>query len=86
MQISLFAEATPLERISQLGDSMERLKVIDFEKFRPTLLKSLKKERKSNVGRPAYDSVMDRVNARFVCSQYWHSSCVLQHRLDELGL
>ncbi len=82
MQISLFAEITQLERISQLGDSSERLKMIDFEKFRPTLIECLKKERKSNAGRPAYD----RVNARFVCSQYRHSSCALQYRLDELGL
>ncbi len=58
MQNSLFAEITQLERISKLGDSLERLKIIDFEKFRPTLIECLQKERKSNAGRPSYDSVM----------------------------
>ncbi len=58
MQISLFAEETQLERLSRLGDSLERLKIIEFEKFRPTLIEGLKKERKSNAGCPSYDSVM----------------------------
>ncbi len=58
MQISLFAEETQLERLSKLGDSLERLKIIDFEQFRQTLIEGLKKERKSNAGRPSYDSVM----------------------------
>lgn len=46
MQINLFAEETQLERLSQLGDSLERLKIIDFESFRPTLTEGLKKETK----------------------------------------
>ena len=58
MQINLFAEETQLERLSQLGDSLERLKIIDFESFRPTLTDGLKKERKSQAGRPLFDSVM----------------------------
>lgn len=58
MQISLFAEETQLERLSKLGDSLERLKIIDFESFRPTLNSGLKKERKSRAGRPPFDSVM----------------------------
>ena len=58
MQINLFAEETQLERLSQLGDSLERLKIIDFESFRPTLTEGLKKERKSRAGRPPFDSVM----------------------------
>lgn len=58
MQINLFAEETQLERLSQLGDSLERLKIIDFESFRPTLTDGLKKERKSQAGRPPFDSVM----------------------------
>ena len=36
-QINLFAEETQLERLSKLGDSLERLKIIDFESFRPIL-------------------------------------------------
>jgi transposase len=58
MQINLFAEETQLERLSKLGDSLERLKIIDFESFRPTLTDGLKKERKSRAGRPSFDHVM----------------------------
>ena len=57
-QINLFAEETQLERLSKLGDSLERLKVIDFESFRPILAEGLKKERKSNAGRHPFDNVM----------------------------
>ena len=42
MQINLFAEEMQLERLSKLGDSLERLKIIDFESFRPTLTDGLK--------------------------------------------
>jgi transposase len=58
MQINLFAEETQLERLGKLGDSLERLKIIDFESFRPTLTDGLKKERKSRAGRPSFDHVM----------------------------
>ena len=58
MQFNLFAEETQLERLSKLGDSLERLKIIDFESFRPTLTDGLKKERKSRAGRPPCDNVM----------------------------
>ena len=44
-QINLCAEETQLERLNKLGDSLERLKIIDFESFRPILKDSLKKER-----------------------------------------
>ena len=44
-QINLFAEETQLERLSKSGNSLERLKIIDFESFRPILNDSLKKER-----------------------------------------
>lgn len=57
-QINLFAEETQLERLSKLGDSLERLKIIDFESFRPILTDGLKKERKSNAGRHPFDNVM----------------------------
>ena len=57
-QINLFAEETQLERLSKSGDSLERLKVIDFECFRPTLTEGMKKERKSSAGRYPFDNVM----------------------------
>ena len=37
MQFSMFAEETQLQRLSKLGDSLEKLKIIDFEVFRPLL-------------------------------------------------
>ena len=58
MQINLFAEETQLQRLSELGDSLEKLNVIDFESFRPLLEKVNCKERKSKTGRPSYDVVM----------------------------
>ena len=54
----MFAEETQLERLSKLGDSLEKLKIIDFEAFHPQLENALCKERKSNAGRPPYDVVM----------------------------
>ena len=57
-QINLFAEETQLERLSKLGDSLERLKVIDFESFRPILTAGMKRERKSSAGRHPFDNVM----------------------------
>lgn len=58
MQLNIFAEETQLARLTQLGDSLEKLKVVDFEKFRPMLNKAFKKERKSTAGRPPFDYVM----------------------------
>ena len=43
MQINLFAEETQLEKLSKMGDSLERLKVVDFESFRPIIREALKK-------------------------------------------
>ena len=54
----MFAKETQLERLSKLGDSLEKLKIIDFEAFRPLLENALRKERKSNAGRPPIDVVM----------------------------
>ena len=58
MQFSMFAEETQLERLSKLGDSLEKLKIIDFELFRPRLEIAFRKERKSNAGRLPFDVVM----------------------------
>lgn len=60
MQFNLFAEERQLERLSELGDGLEKLKSIDFEVFRPQLknVSLHNKIRKSHAGRPPYDVVM----------------------------
>ena len=57
-QISLFAEENRLEKLSELGDCLERLKIIEWESFRPTIAFALIRERKSNAGRPPYDCIL----------------------------
>jgi transposase, IS5 family len=55
----LFDEHFKLERISQLGDPLEKLNAtIDWEVFRYLLDKALVKEAKGPGGRPNYDYVM----------------------------
>lgn len=59
MQIGFWDESLRLEKLSQLGDSLERLnKVINWEIFRPTLNKVFKKEAKGAGGRPPFDYVL----------------------------
>lgn len=59
MQLGIFDEENRLEKISKMGDSLERLnKVVDWEMFRPVLNRVLKKEHKGAGGRPPYDYVM----------------------------
>ena len=58
MSYSFFAEEEQLRRLSELGDSLEKLKCIDFERFRPHLTKALSHDRRSNAGRPSFDCVM----------------------------
>lgn len=59
MQIGLFDESRRLEKLSKLGDSLERLNdVIDWEIFRPILDENLKKQPKGAGGRPPYDYVL----------------------------
>jgi len=58
-QHGLFDEAERLQKLSKLGDSLEKLnKYIDWESFRKCLTKSLKTEAKGPGGRPPYDYVM----------------------------
>ena len=57
-QISLFAEENRFEKLSELGDCLERLKIIDWESFRPTIALALIRDRKSNAGRPPYDCIL----------------------------
>ena len=56
-QISLFAEENRFEKLSELGDCLERLKIIDWESFRPTIALALIRDRKSNAGIPPYDCI-----------------------------
>ena len=44
-QINLFAEETQPGKIEQIGNSLERLKIIDFESFRLILTDALKRLR-----------------------------------------
>jgi len=57
-QMGIFNEEDRLKKLSELGDSLERLNVIDWSVFQPVLVQAFHKERKSNAGRPAYDYLM----------------------------
>ena len=55
----LFDEQFKLERITQLGDPLEKLnKCVDWNIFRPLLNKAMAKEAKGPGGRPPFDYVM----------------------------
>ena len=56
MQINLFAEETQLQKLTKLGDSLEKLNIIDFESFRPLLVSAARKERKNNLKVPSKNS------------------------------
>ena len=59
IQINFFAEDNRLDRLSMIGDPLEKLAAtIDFEIFRPKLNEIYLKERMSQGGRPAWDYVM----------------------------
>lgn len=62
MQISLWDESARLEKLSQLGDSLEKLnRVVNWEMFRPRInkaMKAMKNEAKGPGGRPAYDYLL----------------------------
>ena len=59
MQIGFWDESLRLEKLSKLGDSLERLnEVIDWEIFRPILNRAFRKEAKGAGGRPPFDYVM----------------------------
>lgn len=58
-QIGFWDECARLEKLSQLGDSLQRLDAaIDWEIFRPRLNKVFKKAAKGPGGRPPYDYLM----------------------------
>ena len=59
MQIGFWDESLRLEKLSELGDSLERLNnAINWEIFRPTLNKVFKKQAKGAGGRPPYDYLL----------------------------
>lgn len=57
-QFGFFDEEARLTRLSQLGDSLERLKIIDWTLFNPILNKAFAKEKKSKGGRPPFEYLM----------------------------
>lgn len=58
-QIGLFDESRRLERLSELGDCLEKLqRVIDWNIFLPTLKRVFCKRAKGPGGRPPYDYLM----------------------------
>lgn len=59
MQLGFFNEERRYEKLTQLGDSLEKLNaVINWEIFRPILDEALKKEPKGPGGRPSYDVIL----------------------------
>ena len=59
MQIGIWDESLRLEKLSKLGDSLEKLnRAIEWEMFCPKLTKVFKKQAKGKGGRPPYDYVM----------------------------
>lgn len=58
-QIGMFDEENRLEKLSKLGDTLEKLdRAIDWEMFRPLLNHAFKQVPKGAGGRPPYDYVM----------------------------
>lgn len=58
-QIGMFDEEKRLEKLSKLGDTLEKLNgAVDWEEFRPLLNHAFKQAPKGAGGRPPYDYVM----------------------------
>lgn len=58
MQLGFFNEETRFEKLTKLGDSLEKLNIIDWDIFRPILNAAFKKERKGSGGRPPYNYLL----------------------------
>ena len=55
----MFDESSRLNKLSKLGDALERLnKIIDWEQFRPYITEVRTKKHKGPGGRPAYDEIL----------------------------
>ena len=58
-QIGFYDEEDRLEKLSKLGDSLEKLnRIIDWEMFRPEIAEVFHKEAKGAGGRPPFDHIM----------------------------
>jgi IS5 family transposase len=58
-QLGFFDVEKKLQELSELGDPLERLnKAIDWQQFKPVIVRAFRKERKSNAGRPPFDYLM----------------------------
>ena len=59
MQIGLFDEERRLEKLSEKGDSLEKLnQVIEWETFRPILEKAVPRSNRKKGGRPPFDHIL----------------------------
>jgi IS5 family transposase len=68
----MFGANIQLERISKLGDPLEKINsIIDWELFRPILEKRTRKEDYSKGGRPPFDAVY---MFKIIMLQDWHNS------------
>ena len=56
--MNLFTDDNRLEKLMELGDSLLKLNVVNWERFRPALEKAFQKERKEQRGQSSYDVVM----------------------------
>ena len=58
-QIILFGAEMQLDRLSKLGDPLEKIDAtIDWEIFRPTIVKQIRQEEYSKGGRPPQDEIL----------------------------
>lgn len=58
-QIGIFDESSRLNKLSKLGDALERLnRIIDWEMFRPIIAQVRTKEHKGAGVRPPYDDIL----------------------------
>lgn len=58
-QINIFAEDNRLNRLSKIGDPLEKvMDTVDFEIFRPILDKAIPREKSNKGGRPPKDSLL----------------------------
>jgi len=85
MQINFFAETNRLDRLSKMGDPLEKMaKHIDFEIFRLPLVKLLELDKKirSNGGRPPMDCVL---MWKIVLLQQWYgiSNDSLEYQIND---
>ncbi len=54
----MFAEEERLKKLSEPGDNLEKLSVIDWELFRPTLKRAQPRSDGSKGGRPPFDNLL----------------------------